>query len=287
MNDEDPNKTAFLFMLAWSFGANWLAWKGGYYTLPTGDLVVKPRVLFRDVFGIFALFLLIMLVLVPGSALVFHYSQSGVWELPPSFERGWMNIVAIFASALGVIFFCRVIEPQTKGIVSFQGWNKFKQDISWGALSWLICFPLVSLLAAAVSITLEYFQLSGEADQVAVRYLKEILSERGLFWASFTLIIFIVPFVEETLFRGFLQTWLRRHLNRVPAIALSSAIFAGFHFSVSQGWQNINLLTALFLLACFLGFLYEKRGSIWAPAGLHMTFNAISEIAIVAQEGGF
>lgn len=287
MEDESLHSSAVLFLLGWAFVAHWLAWKMGYFSLPVHSPEKKPNILFRDVFGIFVLFMLTMLVLVPTGGLVVNYLQSGGWELSEKFEQGWVNVAGIIASTLVVLLFCFVIEPRTKRIIALPSWQKLRGDLAWGSVTWWLCFPMVSLFVQLVSLVLEFFGVTGEIDQVAVRYLKQIISEKPLFWASFYLIIFVVPFVEETLFRGFLQTWLRQHFKRTTSIIVSAAVFAGFHFSSSQGWQNFSLLTALFLLACYLGFLYEKRGSLWAPIGLHMTFNAISEIAIVAQEGGF
>ena len=62
---------------------------------------------------------------------------------------------------------------------------------------------------------------------------------------------------------------------------IASLIFAAFHFSTSQGLNNIELLVSLFVLSCFLGFLYERQESLLASMALHATFNAISILAIL------
>ena len=278
---------SYLFLLIWAILANSISAANGYYTLPKGEFYPNAKLRFRDIFGVFIVFLLIQLVLVPSGLLLFNYLMTGEWLITLGSDHGWINVIAIVASVIGLLLFCKFAEPQTAPLLSFQGISKFKKDFIWGMASWVVCFPVVSLFAQIFSTLLVYFNLSEEVDQVAVHYLKQIFHDRALFWSSFWMIIFLVPFVEELLFRGFLQTWLRQKMGAAYAIAITSAIFAGFHFSFSQGWHNVDLLAALFLLSCYLGLLYEKRNSIWAPIALHLTFNAISEIVIVSQAGGF
>jgi uncharacterized protein len=67
------------------------------------------------------------------------------------------------------------------------------------------------------------------------------------------------------------------------SILLASLIFAFFHFSYSQGIDNIEVITSLFVFSCFLGFVYERQQSLWASVGLHALFNAISVVLIVLE----
>lgn len=277
---------ALIFLLIWAMTANFFAFRKGLFSLsqqqePTQNVIVT----FRDVFGVFSLFLLIQIVLVPVGAITLGFFQTGEWAIPETYNHAWISLIAIVASAIGIVCFCRIFEPKTAPLLEFGRMDKLKTDVSWGALCWFASFPVVSLIAQLFTVLLEYFQVDS-IDQVAVKFLKETFNDRRLFWSSFWLIIFIVPFVEEVLFRGFLQTWLRQKFTGVTTIVITSLIFSCFHFSLSQGWHNLDLLIALFLLSCYLGILYEKRKSIWAPWALHLTFNAISEFAIVIQGGG-
>jgi membrane protease YdiL (CAAX protease family) len=93
-------------------------------------------------------------------------------------------------------------------------------------------------------------------------------------------IVILVPFIEELLFRGFLQSFLKRYVERKWAIVITAALFAIVHFAPSQKEGNVQLIGALFILACFLGFAYEKEGTLWAPIGLHVAFNGASVLMI-------
>ncbi len=162
--------------------------------------------------------------------------------------------------------------------------NRFScilEDFGLGILTWLIAFPVVG----AVSQMMEFiaFALTGlsPVDQIAVRYLKMAKESPVLLSIALFMILVAAPVIEELVFRGFLYTYLRKKLSMVKSIIFSALIFSLFHFSSDQGVSNIALLSSLFFLALFLGFLYERQRSLLAPIALHMTFNSISVIRIL------
>jgi uncharacterized protein len=101
----------------------------------------------------------------------------------------------------------------------------------------------------------------------------------------------LAPFYEEVLFRGFaLRVWWSTHGPRT-AIVRSSLLFVFAHvlFVGGDSFQEAVSLAVVGGLvrvpvAFFLGWLYVRTGSLWAPIGLHAAFNAIlitlGEIAI-------
>ena len=150
-----------------------------------------------------------------------------------------------------------------------------------GALCWFLTFPLISVLGHLIDIVVRTLFELKVYEQVAVRFLKMAKGHPVLLIIALITIVIVAPFLEEFLFRGILQTFLKKHLGRKGGITLASAIFALFHFAPSQKAGNISLLISLFAFACFLGFLYEKRRSLFAPIGLHMTFNLMSALRIL------
>jgi uncharacterized protein len=72
---------------------------------------------------------------------------------------------------------------------------------------------------------------------------------------------------EETLFRGWLLGTLRRRLSPVPAIALQAVLFALFHMSPLS-------IVALAFVGVYLGFLFERTGTIYASMAAHGFYNA-------------
>jgi membrane protease YdiL (CAAX protease family) len=89
--------------------------------------------------------------------------------------------------------------------------------------------------------------------------------------------IVIVPFAEEMLFRGMVQTALRSLIARPwPAVIITSLIFVVFH-------ENPEHWPALFALSLCLGYSYEKSGSLFRPIFIHSLFNAMSVLAALSQ----
>ena len=91
----------------------------------------------------------------------------------------------------------------------------------------------------------------------------------------------LAPIIEEFLFRGVLQRFLRQYLPKVKTWLLTAFLFSAIHFRWSQGVSNIEILIALFALSLLLSFTYEKTTSLFSPIGLHLTFNAITTSVII------
>jgi membrane protease YdiL (CAAX protease family) len=88
--------------------------------------------------------------------------------------------------------------------------------------------------------------------------------------------ILVAPFTEECFFRGFLYGSLRTHVGRPIAIAGVSALFAAVHGS----WAAAG---PLFVLACFLAWLYERTNSILATTVCHALFNASQLLPVLVM----
>lgn len=159
-------------------------------------------------------------------------------------------------------------------------------DAMIGIASWLLIFPIVSFFASIFDIFIfVVFKVKKIPEQMAIDFIKSTMAKPFLLIVALTSIIIIAPILEEFLFRGVLQNFLKKYLKRSYAILLSSAIFAFAHFSVAQKLANITILGSLFVLAIFLGFLYEKQKSLVSPIFLHATFNAISVLNLIFIKG--
>jgi membrane protease YdiL (CAAX protease family) len=105
----------------------------------------------------------------------------------------------------------------------------------------------------------------------------------SLFAASMFAVTFVVPVLEEIIFRGYLQTSLTKRVGALKAIVMSSALFASFHFAAGQGINNFNIVGTLFVLSLFLGFLRERQGNLLPSMALHATFNGMSILMLLLQ----
>ena len=99
------------------------------------------------------------------------------------------------------------------------------------------------------------------------------------------IVLFLAPFVEETLFRGLVFGGLREK-SRPLAYAASCALFALAHvwqFAVANRDPAYFLLMIQYLIpGLVLAWAYDHSGTLWASIGLHAGVNALSALSRLA-----
>jgi membrane protease YdiL (CAAX protease family) len=93
---------------------------------------------------------------------------------------------------------------------------------------------------------------------------------------TFVSLVLLPPIVEETLFRGFLFTGLRKKLKLLPAILITSLLFASPHIAESSSGPLWIAGVDTFLLSIVLCVLREKTGNLWASMMVHMLKNGMA-----------
>ena len=93
------------------------------------------------------------------------------------------------------------------------------------------------------------------------------------------IVIFIAPFVEEVLFRGYVFGMLRGH-SKILAWGVSCVLFAFLHVwqlaAGSGSLWTVVLLVQYLVPGLVLAWTYDRCGSLWGPILLHMAVNALS-----------
>ena len=93
------------------------------------------------------------------------------------------------------------------------------------------------------------------------------------------IVVFLAPFVEEVLFRGYLFGNLRQH-SRWAAYAVRCLLFAFLHvwqFAVVERSLSYFLLMLQYLVpGLVLAWTYERSGTLWGSVLLHGVVNALS-----------
>lgn len=96
------------------------------------------------------------------------------------------------------------------------------------------------------------------------------------------ILVFLAPFVEETLFRGLVFGGLKEK-SRLLAYAVSCALFALVHvwqFAVANRDLSYFLLMVQYLIpGLVLAWAYDHAGTLWASIGLHAGVNALAALA--------
>jgi len=130
----------------------------------------------------------------------------------------------------------------------------------------LLFVPLFVALLGLGVLWLHVAAARGWATEQAV--MQAILSlQGGRFQAALVLAIVVGPWLEEFLFRGFLQGALAGPLGEGRALLASSFLFALLHGRAA--------LPMLFVLSLFLGWLQLRTRSLWVPWALHALNNAL------------
>ncbi len=275
----DSIQIIFLFGII-GFLANWVAQARGFFTLhPSPPLQVG----FLQLFGSFAIYLGLMLFIAPNLAYILISLSS---PAPPSL--GTLNIVQsivllatvfllyVFNKSRGGALFGKIIKDSSAPGAAPAVW-----DAALGILTWILSFPIVAVVGQICDLFLYIVYEFENYEQVAVRYLKSNLDSPLQMAAALFMIVVMAPCIEEFLFRGLLQNWLKKHLGFKAGLLIASLLFASFHYSGSQGLGNLSLVASLFVFALFLGFLYERQKSLVASIALHMTFNFASSFRIL------
>jgi hypothetical protein len=200
---------------------------------------------------------------------------------PATFEL--IQFFSLLVTAAALLGLSTLIDPHAMRAI----WkNRLRhdslgKDIAIGFAAWCISMPIVAFASQLLDLVISLLVQTEGPDQVAVRYFKSTFGSPGQMTIALFTILIMAPVLEEFLFRGCLQTFVKKRLGPKAAILISSVIFALFHFSPSQGISNFSLLPALFIFAGFLGFTYERQGSLLASITLHATFNATSALRIL------
>jgi len=273
-----------------SFFTSFFAWKKGFYRLSEGseDSTDKttPKLPLFAVLIPFAIFLALSILIVP---LIFVVGLS-LYERSVAISPQTvvlMSSVSIVINFIALLIFYFCLNQNNRNLIKGEyfgpttSFRKTLSDISIGVLTWFISFPVVMVAGKVVYMILYSFGFEVTPNQVAVSQVQISLESPYLFSFIALDVALLVPFVEEFLFRGCLQTWMRGKIGVNKAILLTSIVFSSFHFSTSQGLGNIELLVSLMILSCFLGFIYEKQRSLLASISLHAFFNAVTVIMIL------
>lgn len=269
--------TGSILLLITSF----FAWKKGFYKIE--KIPDEQPLPLKIVLKAFAIFIVLSAFLVPSTFAFGLYLYNGNLNLSPKMIV-IVSSVAIITTFLALVSFQYLQTPKNRELIFGRYFGisvrKSVKDILIGVLTWGLSFPAVMVFGKIVYLILFSFGIHVVPNQVAVSQVKAVLSSPLLFTLIATNIIVFVPILEEFLFRGCLQTWMRGKMGLSKAIILTSLIFASFHFSMLQGLGNIELLVSLFVLSCFLGFIYEKQHSLLASISLHAFFNAVTVLMI-------
>jgi membrane protease YdiL (CAAX protease family) len=257
-----------LLLVVLGLGLNFFVWSRGFYNLPSYPPLPLPL---RQLVAVFAIYV------------------AGIFALPLLF----IPFMTSLANALALQFFCSLAifiglliytrQMPASLLKQKTSSSPLLYDFILGSSTLILAFPIVAAVSQLCDLLLYLIYELESYEQVAVHFLKLSLQSPLSKILALLSIIVLAPMIEEFLFRGTLQSYLKKKLSTKAAIVVAAATFALFHFSTEQGLGNLSLIPSLFTFGCFLGFIYEKQGSLLASIGLHMSFNLLNSLRILSE----
>jgi len=200
----------------------------------------------------------------------------------------WLNFLLAATILAALVCVWRWIPPTVRENIwrSKTARQSYGQDLRISLFAWFLSFPVVLFINQLLEDFLyKVIGIEHIPDQIAVRFVKMTAEYPFYFFLAITAVVIFAPIIEEFLFRGLLQSFIRKHLGSKQAIFITAVCFSFFHFSPEQGFANIPIVASLFPLALFLGFIYERQRSLMASIGLHSLFNLLSIINLYFMGG--
>ena len=273
-----------LFLVALALFLHGFAFYEGFFRL--GDEVPRRgSVDFTTVCIVFALYVGSAFVIIPSALSMIYGSALG--SALASIKGMYVPQIISVSIQLGILALLIIYLGSRRTEILFgksPTLQSVTQDVTIGVLLLILAFPLVMILIGFAEMLIQHFSPGVLPDQEAIRIMKQSLSYLPSFITMTVSAVLVAPLIEEFVFRGILQSFLRNYLGPIGSILISSFIFALFHFSTRQGLGNISLIITLFFLALYLGFAYEKQRSLVASFTLHMLFNGINIVRLFISE---
>ena len=147
------------------------------------------------------------------------------------------------------------------------------RGILYGFIAFVALQPVLRMMEAAKFHVLWKTNTAMPLGEVLTAMLKT--NSRWAISLSVFVAVIMAPLVEELFFRGTLQPALKKWLGPRAGILTAAAFFAAMH-------PDPLTMPCLFVLGVVLGYVYDRTGSIAAPAVLHMAFNGLNVLQLFA-----
>ncbi|MBI2818183.1 MAG: CPBP family intramembrane metalloprotease [Acidobacteria bacterium] len=163
--------------------------------------------------------------------------------------------------------------------------KKYHRDF-WQALKWVWPRqPAATFLIAGVAVAFAAQAIMNLFPSQKHLPIEKLFSsvEAAYLLAFFG--VFVAPFIEELVFRGFFYPVFERMWGLSVAVVLTALLFAGIHVpQLSGGWQEI---TSIFVVGAVFSYCRGKTGSLVPPFLMHFGYNASLFVSLYISTDGF
>ncbi len=156
--------------------------------------------------------------------------------------------------------------------------NSTISKVAFGALVWIAEVPVIEFLENRIVDLMKTFGMERTADQEIIAIWKGF----DAILLKIALLVYIVilgPILEEYVFRNLLQgatRWVQGSddlMARVIRVLANGVCFGACHLSPAQGYTNIPIFAATFIMGCIFATMREVSGDIVASSTTHILHN--------------
>lgn len=177
------------------------------------------------------------------------------------------TVIAHFI-AFGLIYWTLKREGGVLRDAGFRKPDNLFKEIGYGWAGYLGIVPFFALILIVVVAITKFFNYDPQAHPLVNVFLDDQPGASKLIIFSLFLAIVMGPIFEEIFFRGFCYPIFRQRFGRLPAMVITSSIFAFIHDNTFAFWP-------IFVLGMGLCYVYDKRASLIPSITLHITHNAL------------
>jgi membrane protease YdiL (CAAX protease family) len=148
-------------------------------------------------------------------------------------------------------------------------------------LTWNGKFRLAHSIGLAVVLYIAALLLAQAFGGQGTALDKLVESSRAAALTIAFLAVATAPIVEESIYRGILYPAIERVSGAKAAVILVTLLFALPH--VPQYWPNVAVILSITLLSVALTLLRARTGRLLPCVVVHLVFNGIQSVIIVAE----
>ena len=179
--------------------------------------------------------------------------------LAVSFQTAWYGVILLF-------LFVMIRVYHGAAFWSSLRWRLLRPRDVPATLQYLICIFGGIALAVAVSAA---SQFAGKTKELPIEQLFGTRTD-VLWLAAFG--IALAPFIEETIFRGFLYPVLARKWGIPAGIFITGLLFGLMH--AAQLWGGFAQIALLIVVGIVLTFARARSSSVLASYLVHLSYNS-------------
>ncbi len=131
----------------------------------------------------------------------------------------------------------------------------------------LLLIPVILLASLGFTALYELAVKSIGVEALVPEHLpSEMFGEGMLRVLTIVVVAVLIPFVEETFFRGFLFAGLAARFGVLTGLIVSAAVFSVAH-------ADVKVFIPIFVAGLLFGWAYHKTKTLWVPIAAHACQN--------------